>query len=102
MKNKSDKELFSLLVRVYNHSIQSYFYFPDVIIYGRHRLEKEEFHRLVTEEYIDAYHTDSFGKLYQLNKKADAFLQQYRSMRKRRTFATATPSSFQSSFSFSW
>lgn len=99
MKSKAGKELFSLLVRVYNHSIQSYFYFPKVTIYGGYRLEKEEFLLLLVQEYIEAYHTGSFGKLYQLTKKAEAFLQAHRSMRKRKACTTIAPS-LQSSFNF--
>ena len=84
MKNKADKELIALLVRVYNHSIQSYYYFPDVIIYGNHRLEREEFESLLHQEFIIAYYTDSFGKLYRLSKGAEEFLYASTGMRKRK------------------
>ena len=78
------QSLLQLLVRVYNQSIQSYYFFPDVIICGSHRLEREEFDALLKEGYIVPYHTDSFGKLYRLTKKADEILQTQAHRRKQR------------------
>ncbi len=84
MKNKADKEIIALLVRVYNHSIQSYYHFPDVIIYGNHRLDKEEFETLLQQEFVTAYYSDSFGKLYRLSKSAEEFLYASTGIRKRK------------------
>lgn len=69
-----DQSLLRLLVRVYNQSIQFYYYFPDVVICGQHRLEREEFELLLNGGYLSAYHTDSFGKLYHLSTKAEGYL----------------------------
>lgn len=77
-----DQSLLRLLVRVYNQSIQFYYYFPDVIICGQHRLEREEFELLLSGSYLSAYHTDSFGKLYHLSGKAEAYLHEH--LQKRR------------------
>lgn len=68
--------LLQLLVRVYNQSIQSYYFFPDVIICGNHRLEREEFESLLREGFIVPYHTDSFGRLYRLTRTADTVLRE--------------------------
>ncbi len=74
MNQLTFKQQLALLVRVYNCSIQDFFYFPDVIIFGKQRMEKEEFLFLLSEGYIAAYKVDSFGKFYRLTKKADEFI----------------------------
>ncbi len=85
MKHNADKSLIALLIRVYNHSIQYYYYFPEVIIFGNRRLEAEEFNQLLTNDFIEAYYTDSFGKLYQVSKKGEDVLYQFSNTKKRRS-----------------
>jgi len=74
-KTATSQRLLQLLVRVINQSIQSYYYFPEVIICGQHRLEKEEFELLLSEGCIEPYYSDSFGKLYRTSAKAERVLQ---------------------------
>lgn len=74
--------LLQLLVKVYNQTVQSYHYFPDVIICGRQRLEKVEFDTLVYEGFLEPYYADSFGRFYRLSAKAHQLLHQ--SLHKRR------------------
>lgn len=100
MQNKRDKELFSLLVRVYNHSIQYYFHFPEIIIYGSHRLKKEEFEQLLSGDYIAPCYADSFGKIFRLTKKAEILLHRQRNKKKRRPASTLTASALQFRFDF--
>jgi len=88
MKNKADKELLTLLVRVYNHSIQYYYHFPEVIIYGNRRLEVEAFNQLLANDFVEPYYADSFGKLYHLSKKGQGVLYQFSGGKKRRDNAT--------------
>jgi hypothetical protein len=73
-KTATSQRLLQLLVRVINQSIQSYYYFPEVIICGNHRLEKDEFEFLLSEGYIESYYSDSFGKLYRTSAKAERTL----------------------------
>ncbi|HYO20856.1 MAG TPA: hypothetical protein VER36_00535 [Flavisolibacter sp.] len=84
-KAAADQSLLQLLVRVFNQTIQYYYYFPDVIICGHHRLEKEEFDVLLSGGFIIPYHTDSFGKLYHLSRKAEAFLHETLQKKRHRT-----------------
>ena len=79
-----NQSLLHLLVRVYNQSIQSYYFFPDVIICGHHRLERSEFEQLAAEGFIMAYHTDSFGKLYRLTSTAETILREQRGRKRYR------------------
>ena len=72
-KSAANQQLLLLLVRVYNQYIQYYYYFPDVVLCGNHRLEKMEFDFLLNEGLIMSFHTDSFGKLYRLSKKSGKF-----------------------------
>ena len=99
-KPAASQPLLQLLVRVYNQSIQSYFHFPDVVICGQHRLEETEFQLLLSEGYIEAYYTDSFGKLFRLSKKALALLQQGLHKRKSR-HASIIHDAIQSAIPFS-
>jgi hypothetical protein len=73
-KTATSQRLLQLLVRVINQSIQSYYYFPEVIICGQHRLEKDEFELLLSEGCIESYYSDSFGKLYRTSAKAEQLL----------------------------
>ncbi len=75
-RNAVDLVLLQLLVSVYNQSIQTYFYFPEVILCGRRRLDREEFDRLLTEELVMPFNADSFGQYYRLSKKGEAMLLQ--------------------------
>lgn len=81
-KSATDQALLQLLVRVYNQSIQFYYHFPDVIICGNLRLEREEFDFLLKGGYLETYHTDSFGKIYRVSKRAELLL--YQSLGRRR------------------
>lgn len=96
-KDAVSKELLHLLVRVYNRSIQYYYYFPDVIICGHHRLERSEFESLLTQELITSYHADSFGRMYRLTQKAERMLQ-LQLRRRHRSYATSVP--YQACLSF--
>lgn len=97
-KTVISQALLQLLVRTYNQSIQSYYFFPEVILCGRHRLERDEFEQLLSEGFITSYQTDSFGKLYRLTKKADDFLRAQR-LRKRYRPKRSMPG-LQTNFSF--
>jgi len=81
-KTAASQPLLQLLVRLYNQPVQSYYHFPEVIIYGSQRLEKNDFDLLLKEGFIESYYADSFGRLYRLSKKAEYFLQE--SLHKRR------------------
>lgn len=84
-KTAVSQSVLQLLVRVYNQSIQSYYFFPDVILCGRHRLERDEFTLLLQEAFIEPYHTDSFGKLFQLSRKAEDLLRENIHRKKQRS-----------------
>lgn len=86
MITEADKNLLQLLVRVFNHSIQSYYHFPEVIIYGPHRMEPQEFELLLYHDFVSTHYTDTFGKIYHLNKKAEDFIHQHHVAKKRRLF----------------
>jgi hypothetical protein len=89
-KNAGHPVLLQLLVSVYNQSIQTYFYFPEVIICGRQRLEREDFDRLLAEDMVQPYKADSFGRWYRLSKKGeDLLLQSFSRRRQRQIVATA-------------
>ena len=90
-KSAVDPVLLRLLVSVYNQSIQTYFYFPDVIICGPHRMEREEFEQLLALHFIQAYKADSFGRWYRLTRTGENYLLQSLLRRKRQPGADALP-----------
>jgi len=83
-KTPINRQLLQLLVSVYNKSIQTYFYFPDVILCGHQRLDVEEFSHLLSEGFISPYKADSFGRFYRLTRKGEDFLFQESFRRKTR------------------
>ena len=74
MQQLTDKQTLALLVKVVNCTIQDFFYFPDVIIVGKRKIEREEFHFLLSEGYIAYYRADSFGRFFRLTDKAEAYI----------------------------
>lgn len=73
-KTTVDPALLQLLVSIYNQSIQTYFHFPEVIICGRNRLEREDFERLLHLRFIQPVNADSFGRWYGLSPQGEAYL----------------------------
>jgi hypothetical protein len=74
MNTVTIKQIMSLLIRVSNNSVQSFFYFPDIIFVGKQKIEKEEFHFLFAEGFITEYKSDSFGRFYKLSAKGEKFI----------------------------
>ena len=67
-------ELLHMLVSAYNQSIQTYFYFPEVIICGQQRLAREVFNVLAAKGFVTVYRADSFGCYFRLSKTGVDFL----------------------------
>ena len=76
MHLRENRPLLSLLVKAYNASIQDYYYFPDVIIAGEQRMEREDFDLLLSGGFIEEYKHDSFGRFYRLSQEAEHLLYQ--------------------------
>jgi hypothetical protein len=74
MEQLTDKQLLALLVKVVYCTVQDYYYFPDVIIAGRQKIEREEFLFLFSEGYIAFYKADSFGRFYKHTAKAESYM----------------------------
>lgn len=98
-KTGVNQELLHVLVSLYNQSIQTYYYFPEVILCGRQRIEQECFEALLQAGLIEAYKGDSFGKYYRLNKKGEQFLLTF-SFRRRQKHTAALLATGQSAFPF--
>ena len=74
MQQLVSKQVLHLLVKAYNRPIQDYFYFPEVILLDKQRMEKEDFELLLSEGFLKEYKYDSFGRFYRLSKKAEDLL----------------------------
>lgn len=88
-KTAVNAELLHLLVSIYNQSIQTYFYFPEVIICGHQRLEREAFEQLLSNKFLQVYKADSFGRYYRLSKDGEAFLFQSSFRRRQKVYSSA-------------
>ena len=99
-KTGVNQELLHVLVSLYNESIQTYYYFPEVIFCGRQRMERACFEALLASEYIIAYKADSFGKYFRLSKKGEQFLLTF-SFRRRPKQTASLLSTLQRTFPFS-
>jgi hypothetical protein len=73
-----------LLVRVYNQSIQSFYFFPEVILCNSGSLESSELASLLEAGFLVCTQADSFGKVYRLSADAEAALVQALHHRRRR------------------
>jgi hypothetical protein len=74
MHHPEHKQLLSLLVRIYHESIRDYYYFPDVIYAGAHKIDADDLRYLLAEGYIEEYSHDSFGRFYTTTKKTEEFI----------------------------
>ena len=83
-KTGVNQELLHVLVSLYNQSIQTYYYFPEVILCGRQHIERAYFDALVAAGFITVYKADSFGQYYRVNKKSERFLLTYSFRRRHR------------------
>lgn len=76
MRQPENKQLLSLLVRLYNCSIKDFYYFPEIIFAGNQKIERADFELLLTEDFIHISKYDSFGRYYALSKRGEMVLHQ--------------------------
>lgn len=76
MHQPDNKQLLSLLVKVYNSLITDYYYFPEIIFAGAKKIEREDFDLLFSEGFIQICKHDSFGRYYTHTKKCETALHQ--------------------------
>lgn len=58
-----------------NKYVETYRYFPDVVLCGKQFLNKEEINALVEEGLLKTVKQDSFGEFLQLSEKGKELLQ---------------------------
>lgn len=68
--------LLALLLKAYNRPVMDYHYFPDIVLIGKTRIEREELQMLLSEGYLQQTHRDNFGRFYALTEKAKLLLHQ--------------------------
>ncbi|OLY90927.1 hypothetical protein SAMN05444008_11716 [Cnuella takakiae] len=76
------QDLLALLIMTYNKEVKDFYYFPEVILVGRTRLEPEAFQQMLQGGWLQQCGADSFGRYYRLSAKAETTLMQYRRKRK--------------------
>lgn len=55
-------------------SLETYFYFPHLIVAGSNRIERTDFEYLMDQAYVKELGSDIFGKQYGLTFKAEQIL----------------------------
>lgn len=83
------RDLLALLIMTYNKEVKDFYYFPEVVLVGRTRLEPEAFQRLLQGGWLAQCGADSFGRYYRSSAKAEATLMGCR--RKRKPSAATAP-----------
>jgi hypothetical protein len=68
--------LLALLLKAYNRPVMDFHYFPDVVLIGKTRIEREELLLLLSEGYLQQTHRDNFGRFFTLTEKAKMLLHQ--------------------------
>lgn len=66
--------MLALLLKAYNKEIKDFYYFPDIVLIGRLRIEPQELQQLLAEGYLLQTAHDSFGRCYRLSAKAEIVL----------------------------
>lgn len=74
MPQQANTAILALLLKAYNRPVKDFYYFPEVIMVGRQRIEPEEFAQLIAGGYLQQTHRDSFGRFYCLTEKAKQLL----------------------------
>lgn len=55
-------------------SLETYFYFPHLILAGSNQIERTDFEYLIEQAYLKEQGADAFGKQYALTFKAEQIL----------------------------
>lgn len=66
--------MLALLLKAYNKEIKDFYYFPDIVLIGRLRIEPQELQQLLAGGYLVQTSHDSFGRCYRLSAKAEMVL----------------------------
>lgn len=77
-----DPSLLALLLATYNKEVKDFFYFPDIVLVGRLRLEPEALRRLVQEGWLQISRADTFGRYYQHTAQTEQLLMAMRGKRR--------------------
>lgn len=77
-----DASLLALLLATYNKEVKDFYYFPDVVLAGRMRLEPEAMQRLVQEGWLQVTRADTFGRYYKHTRQTEQLLMTLRGKRR--------------------
>lgn len=66
--------MLALLLKAYNKEVKDFYYFPDIVLIGRMRIEPTELQQLLGEGFLMQTCSDSFGRCYRLSAKAELVL----------------------------
>jgi hypothetical protein len=100
MPQQANTTILALLLKAYNRPVKDFYYFPDVIMVGKQRMEPEDFYLLVANGYLQQTHCDSFGRFYCLSEKAKQLLHESLHARQARGRKKQPAPQAQGSFSF--
>lgn len=93
-------ELLPVLVKALHTSVTDYYYFPEVVLAGNHRIDREVFDAMLKAGFLQQTRKDAFGRFYALTPRAQQVIYEQvtgRSVYKKKKPA---PQVVQASFSF--
>lgn len=94
------RDLLALLIMTYNKEVKDFYYFPEVVLVGRTRLEPEAFQRLLQGGWLEQCSADSFGRYFRSSAKAESTLLFCRRKRKPATATAPQAGCVQAGFCF--
>jgi hypothetical protein len=90
--------MLALLLKAYNKEVKDFYYFPDIVLIGRMRIEPLELQQLLAEGYLMQTSADSFGRCYRLSEKAELVLftqlKKKSTARQKKVFGSGQPALF--------
>jgi len=64
------RQLLPVLVKALHTTVTDYYYFPEVVFAGRHRIDREAFDLMLAEGFLKEIRRDAFGRFYTLTPRA--------------------------------
>lgn len=100
MRQLEKRELIQVLVKAYNTILTDYYYFPEVVLAGNQRIDREAFDAMLAEGFLQQTKRDAFGGFYVLTPKAYQMIYEQVTGRQVSKKKKPAPKMVQASFSF--
>jgi hypothetical protein len=94
------RELLPVLVKALHTTVTDYYYFPEVVFAGRHRIDREAFDLMLAHGFLKEVKHDAFGRFYILTPQAHQLIHEQITGRHTYKRKKGAPRAVQASFCF--